>query len=182
MSTYAEQTEVKEKSNHSHANSKSKNNEEHGASFVDNRPEAIVQKKIQKYSEEGGVKNKITGYETPKQLASKSVTNSKNDTYTVWDPSDIIADLTTPFKNWKKGQQDTSGHSAGQSKHVLASKYNTLANMWNGRNDKTAQKSVITFSTGGSLSGGKGVKHLKAVTFENKKRYSFVWHVSVVPD
>ncbi len=160
---------------------KDKNNEA-AFQFKDNRPNAVAQMKFQQMANNSSQVAQLKSLGAVIQLAGTSVTNSKGDTYTVYEPSDILSDLTARFRQWKNGTVNTSGHGSGQSKHILASKYNTLANRWNRRNDKTAQKTPITFSTGGSLSGGRGVKHLKAVTFESGKRYSFVWHVSVVPD
>lgn len=180
---HAQVYQTKEKNNpFLSANLKKDKSTEAAFQFVDNRPNMVTQMKFQQMANNSHQVMQLKSLGAVIQLAGTSVTNSKGDTYTVYQPSDIISDLTARFRQWKNGTVNTSGHGAGQSKHILASKYNTLANLWNRRNDKTAGKSVITFSTGGSLSGGRGVKHLKAVTFEGGKRYSFVWHVSVVPD
>lgn len=118
------------------------------------------------------------------QLAKSTVTNSKQETHDVWTKNDILNDLQPAFNNWKRGNQDTSGHAASQAKKLLSSEYNRLVQIWMRKNDKTMTpgKTAITFSTDKSLSGGAGVKSLKASVVENSKYYSFVWHVRVVPD
>ncbi|MEO9964512.1 MAG: hypothetical protein ABJF11_01915 [Reichenbachiella sp.] len=143
---------------------------------LQNRPSSDSQKDTTDNRPESSQLNKLI------QLASKNVTNSHQESHVVWETSDILNDLQADFGRWKKGQQDTSGQSASAAKKMLSSDFNKLTSMWTKRNDKTAGKSVINFSVDNSLSGGKGVKSIKATTTENKKYYSFVWHIRVVPD
>lgn len=114
-------------------------------------------------------------------------TNSLGETHDVYTKTEVMTEVTQPFKDWKAGTKTTSGHSASQAKKVKASEWNRISVAWNRKNDKTTydgEKRAIAFTTGGSLSGGKGVKHLKGVsTFGSSfQRRSFVWHVRHIPD
>jgi len=106
----------------------------------------------------------------------------RGEQHVVCSPSEILNDLVDPFRNWKNGNQNTSGHSSADARKILASEFVVLARIWCHRNDKTAMGTIIKFTADDSLSGGRGVKHLKADVRENGSYYSFVWHVRYIPD
>ena len=144
--------------------------------FVDNRNKSTAQFTYSKVL--------LNSYDIlPIQKAPYNFTNSLGDTHTVYLPQDILTALDLPFQNWKNTTVTTSGHAPGNAVKMLSSQFNQLSSLWRRRQDKmrTIYKSPITFSIGSSLSGGAGMKHLKAECFQEQAN-SFIWHVKVVPD